>query len=390
MPLSDFGNGRKKFFVCTGNHFIPLSPKMFILSHDLSYTSRTRPMITHYMNHAESHSGFRRDLMDTFKAESFLNKLFVVCSRGGKLQLDVNLDPRQVVLARDVRALSQLAGFKAIPSIQSYADELERVCPYSTCLSEAIRTYFAASRRVAPSIAVLLSGQRRRMHRLLQLGMDARVIAASKDLQRELVKDLSRTGTFIEEFVFRRGFEHLDVYARKLHECALDFESQVSEALAKSAAVGAALNNVATCALERDVLASALSALQEIVGQLELLSFSNLGAWVAEVDKSLECILVTRLEQLLGMWMRCFQSSITTAQYGAAGSRAEDLNADVLKAAGTEPNDYVQELARQAHSRHEIRIKGGALLVDPPLGTKASIMLIYVHSSLHDAFLDVF
>jgi hypothetical protein len=61
-----------------------------------------------------------------------------------------------------------------------------------------------------------------------------------------------------------------------------------------------------------------------------------------------------------------------------------------LKAAGTEPNDYVQELARQAHSRHEIRIKGGALLVDPPLGTKASIMLIYVHSSLHDAFLDVF
>jgi hypothetical protein len=323
-----------------------------------------------------------RDLMDSFKADAFLHNLFVVCSRAGKLHLQVNLDARQVVVAREVRALSQLAGFKAIPSIASYADQLTRVYPYATCLSEAIRTYFAASRRVSPSTTVLLAGPRKRMHRLMQLGVDARVVAASKELQRDLSKDLARAGnagTFVEDFMRRREFAHLDIYARKLHECALSFEAQVDEALTKSSAVDAALNHVATCALEQETLTAALGMLQNLVTELELTSFSNLGAWVRALDAKVEGILLARLQQLLDMWLRCFPSSSSLpSDHGvtASGSQRHESDVDEAKAPGAQVTSYVQELARNAYTRHEIKIKNGALLVDPPLGMTSFMALM--------------
>ncbi len=317
--------------------------------------------------------------MDSFKADAFLHNLFVVCSRAGNLQLQVNLDARQVVVAREVRALSQLAGFKVIPSIASYADELRRVYPYATCLSEAIRTYFAASRRVSPSTTVLLAGPRKRMHRLIQLGMDVRVVAASKELQRELCKDLGRTGNFVEDFMRRREFAQLDIYARKLHECALSFESQVEEALTKSAAVDAAIHHVATCALEQDSLTGALGMLQGLVTELELTNFSNLGAWVKALDARVENILLARLQQLLDMWVRCFLSSSSSPSNldsTALGSQLHELDADEARAPRAHVSNYVQELARNAYTRHEIKIKNGALLVDPPLGMTPSVILV--------------
>lgn len=66
------------------------------------------------------------------------------------------------------------------------------------------------------------------------------------------------------------------------------------------------------------------------------------------------------------MWVRCFQDAQQHAPDGPGDDDDDDDEArhSVAKRA---PTEYVQALAKQAHSLHEIKIKDSTLFVDPPL-----------------------
>jgi len=65
--------------------------------------------------------------------------------------------------------------------------------------------------------------------------------------------------------VRKREFAQLEVYTRRLSECALMFQDKVESVLDKSTAVEKALASLRTCPLEKPQLQSALSTLQSLV-----------------------------------------------------------------------------------------------------------------------------
>lgn len=296
-----------------------------------------------------------------FSADAFLSKIFLVKTHGKVLTLHVNFDAQLIALFREGRSLAQLSGFKLIPSIEVYAKELSRIHPYAISISEAIRTYSLASARISPSVSAILESHRNKMHRYIQLGIDQRVVSASKDLQKDIYRDLhhdfGRGSHFLDDFTRKREFDHLEVYTRKLHDCALTFQQKVNFALAKSAVAEAGLDGLLSCPLEKSIIDRHLASIQTPVSELELASFSNLSAFVDEIDTRLEGILLIRLQQLLSMWIQCFKE--------AAADLEDSLDED--KGREEVPTEFVVGLAKSAKTFHEIKIKSGSLLVDPPI-----------------------
>ena len=141
-----------------------------------------------------------REAMTLFNADTFLHNILCVTSAGGRrseqaaaLQLEVNFDTDKTLLVREVRSLS-LLGFKLIPSVEAFAAALQRIHPYAVSLSEAIRIYFQAGARVEGRLAPLLAGRRRKMHCLLLLAVDERLLKKekAKEVHRELKRDFER------------------------------------------------------------------------------------------------------------------------------------------------------------------------------------------------------
>lgn len=117
-----------------------------------------------------------------------------------------------------------------------------------------------------------------------------------------------------------------------------------------------------TCALEKKELHRIMAALQQIVSELELGSFSNLDCFAADLDQRTEAILLTRLEELVELWMLCFnQDNVSDPARGAE----DDAETDAMQP--LQPSDYIRQQADAARSRLEIKVKNSVLVVDPPI-----------------------
>ena len=296
-----------------------------------------------------------RDAMDGCGAEAFATAPFrVVEARGREPVLAVNFDARQADVFREVRSLG-LLGYRVIPSVEAYAAELRRIHPVATAVAGALQTYFQAAARVTPAVELLVAGPRRRMHSLIRLGLDPRrpgAAAAARELCRELHKEFERAlpgrgAQFLDDFVRRREFHQLEVYARRLADCALHYQERVDAALAKCASVDAAVASLRTCPLEPAGLRTALEEVQRLVAELELAAFSNLAEWVAGADARVADALADRLEEAVRLWTACLRQDVADGDASAGGG--------------------VRALVEAARTRHEIKMRGSALLLDPPL-----------------------
>jgi len=269
-----------------------------------------------------------------------------------------------------VRSLS-LLGFRMIPSIESFALTLQRVYPYAVSLSEAIRVYFRAAARVADSHAALLpllAGHKRKMHCYLWLGLDQRLVPHSREVQRELKRDFERTPAFLDEFARRRELEHLDLYSRKVYDCALAFQGKVTDLIATNNAIETLLASLESCPLEQPELHRIMAALQQIVSQLELATLSNLSWFAAQLDARTEVILLRRLEEMVQLWLRCFQADAADAPDAALDPRADSpAGGRVPSTARHPPTEHMRGLLEAARSRLEIKIKNAVLVVEPPI-----------------------
>ena len=96
-----------------------------------------------------------------------------------------------------------------------------------------------------------------------------------------------------------------------------------------------------------------------IVSELELSSYSNLAWWVSALEKRTEDILLSRLEELIRLWIVCFRTDV---QKDRSVFEAEDP--DIKKQL---PTEYMLIVSDAARSRLEIKIKNSLLLVDPPI-----------------------
>lgn len=54
---------------------------------------------------------------------------------------------------------------------------------------------------------------------------------------------LNRSPTFLDDFSRKRDFEHLELYSRKVYDCALAYQGQVVEVAAKSKAIDTLLGD---------------------------------------------------------------------------------------------------------------------------------------------------
>jgi dynein heavy chain 1 len=314
--------------------------------------------------------------MTLFNLDAFTTNLFrIVTTRRKQLVLEVNFDQGQAELCNEARSLS-LLGFKLIPSIETFANTLQRIYPFAMSMSEAIRLYFHASARIDPTLEPLLASAKSKMHCYLKLGLDHKLAAAwkVKDLQRELKRDFERHPRFLDEFVRKREFEHLELYSRKLYDCALAFQGKVADMLAKMKAVEAALVNLQKCALEKEALHRIVDALQGIVSEMELSSYSNLAWWVKQLDKRIDVILLARLEELVRIWMQCFRPEMASSP-SAFGPADADI-------AEHQPTEYFLHWSQAARSRLEIKIKNSVLFVDPPVENARAAWVNHLSASM--------
>ena len=194
----------------------------------------------------------------------------------------------------------------------------------------------------------LVAGHKRKMHAYFKLGLDQKLVANSKELVREVKRDFERQPQFLDEFVRKREFEHLELFSRKLYDCSLAFQGKVSDVLAKSKAAEAALVSLQTCPMDKQQLHRILGTLQGIVSELELASYSNLEWWAAELDQRAQAILLTRLEELVKQWIISFKEEANDGD-----ARAQ------------QPTEYMSSMSEAARTRLEIKIKSSVLLVEP-------------------------
>jgi len=81
-------------------------------------------------------------------------------------------------------------------------------------------------------------------------------------VQRELKRDFERHPQFLDEFLRKREFDHLEIFSRKLYDCSLAFQGKVADVLTKNRAVESALVALATCPLEKQHLHGIMASLQ--------------------------------------------------------------------------------------------------------------------------------
>ena len=117
-----------------------------------------------------------------------------------------------------------------------------------------------------------------------------------------------------------------------------------------------------TCALDKQELQRIMGAMQHVLSELELASLSNLEWFAADLDSRAEAVLLRRLEQLVGLWMRSFSGQ------DESWPLAQDaLDASAPTKQSVEATDYMGREAEAARSRLEIKVKNGVLVVEPPL-----------------------
>jgi hypothetical protein len=278
---------------------------------------------------------------------------------GGQLVLDIHFAEHLITLFKEVRNLQWL-GFRVPFSITQPADRAKVLYPFAVSLRESLRAYDAACSHVesepsAASIALLVAALKRDVQALVAEGFRLRWEAWSK----------------------------LNPFVRKLGAAVQLYSSKSEEAIARSRAVRAALDALATCDYDAAALRDALARIQAVVDELELASFSNLAHWLAEIEARVVDILEQRLVAALAVWNEVFSASATKSNNDAAtavSSKKQQLTAAAIAAAAV--HDALRAKLTMRLALHEIVIRNQQMTLEPPLESARERWVDYLHQWL--------
>ena len=94
----------------------------------------------------------------------------------------------------------------------------------------------------------------------------------------------------------------LNPYVEKLADCVIMFQEKVDSLLVSEDHIQRELRALETCQYKSSTFGDILTRIQKTVDELNLHSYSNLGQWVATLDKRIEDHLAGRLQLGIASW----------------------------------------------------------------------------------------
>jgi len=192
-------------------------------------------------------------------------------------KLVVNFDSQIVELFKEVRNLQWL-GFRIPYTLKVIADEAREKYPYAMTLSSTIQTFINTMEQMDSQLQVVLSGNVRQVQKLIQ-----------STFQKSPNWDSDGLGDFCNDLCQRV----YDLQAKVMD--ASDKNDQIKELLAK-------MKSCETTQLEFN-----LDAIQKILDEMNLASYSSLSVFTSNLEKTIEHILKKRLDEGLEKWLEDFQ-----------------------------------------------------------------------------------
>lgn len=275
-------------------------------------------------------------------------RIFEVEKKGNRLVLDVNFDSQIITLFKEVRNLNWL-GFRVPFSITLLSSGAKQVYPFAVSLKEILRTFTQTCAKISPELMPL-------------------VAIYKKEVQSHLNEGFR---------IKWEGIAKLEPYVKKLSESVIVLRDKVDDLLLKYTTIRESLQALEKCPLKEDQFSTLLGTIQKVVDELNLGTYSNLSAWVLDLDERVEDILATRLSDALREWNEAFKPKSTEEEDKKKGG--SNRNATSTKSEGSQPETPKPTLKT---SVHEILIRNQVMSLNPPLEHARVAWISQLHSWL--------
>ena len=197
--------------------------------------------------------------------------------RGNQFKLKVNFLPEIIHLSKEVRILKNL-DFRVPLAIMNTAHQANKLYPFAISLIESVRIY----ERSLENITLLVVGLRKDEQQLVMEGC-ASVWESYK----------------------------LDPYIQRLAEMVVIFQEKVDDLLVIEEEIDLDVQSLKMSTYSANTFGDILNKIQKAVDDLNLHAYSNLHAWVANLDESVETKLAGRLDA----GIRCVLILVSAALY---------------------------------------------------------------------------
>ncbi|KAK4049755.1 dynein heavy chain [Microbotryomycetes sp. JL221] len=269
------------------------------------------------------------------------------------VQLSVDFDPQVITLFKEVRNMLWL-GFQVPHTISNIAKDAKRVYPHAVSLMETVQTYSQTVDKVQrhPEIAMLVAESHSKAQQQIAKGMNLRweQFVNSFDSRASLAFAGS-SGAFESH-----GSKHA-TYVRELASLVSMFQDRTNALIDMYAEVALNVDRLATCMYSSSAFSEILSNVQKTIDKLNLEGYTNLEAWVSQLDANIETVLSKRLGRVIDRWCIHF------AKDGFKQESETDRRKPVRSEAASDP-DSALSIETVVH---EVRIQNQVVYLDPPI-----------------------
>ena len=205
--------------------------------------------------------------------------------------LKVNFDPQQVTLFKEVRYLEWLLADmklnKTIPAtIKTLANEAYQRYPISVALEAALAGFAHAKQGVNSKNSPLLVTHLR----------------AVRDSIKEAIGGSTKSKKWI-----KWDSPELNEWVGRLSHKVYAFQERVDDVCEKLDTVDSLLLQLQTCPYDREALEEVMGNLQTVIDDTLMRGYSNVQAWVNDLDMRIEGIINERLKRGINTWVQIFR-----------------------------------------------------------------------------------
>eukprot|EP00919_Chromeraceae_sp_WS-2016_P001806 GHVR01004377.1.p1 GENE.GHVR01004377.1~~GHVR01004377.1.p1 ORF type:complete len:4168 (-),score=965.61 GHVR01004377.1:131-12634(-) len=242
---------------------------------------------------------------------------------GSHHELLVNYQPQIVALFKEVRNQSFL--MNRVPySVKMTSDEARVNYPFAMCLQEAVRTYVQTSHSLTPELLPLVAKYQKDVQTSILEGMSLRWDSErTESYTRRFAEQVFRFSDKAEELSALTSSIKTHLATLKTipllpsqHTTTTQHDTQTNDRRGGGGGgVGGGnrdrsnnrdnVENDNKNAFTADIFIETIEVVQKGVDELNL-SFSNMHAYVNDIDEQIEVILSERLEELINLWITAF------------------------------------------------------------------------------------
>ncbi|KAI8066635.1 dynein heavy chain [Gongronella butleri] len=282
------------------------------------------------------------------------------------LVLGVNFDGQIVSLFKEVRNLLWL-NFQVPHTISNVAKDAKRVYPFAVSLMETVRTFSQIVHKIQrhPDIISLVADYRNEVHAMITKGINLRwdYFVNTYDAHHRPLSYL--TGTPLDA----RENRHV-MFVREFANVVSVFQDKVESLIGYYDELNKGIDEMKSCPYQAERFEDILGHIQKLIDRLNLENYSNLEQWVSNLDKRIEAVLVTRLQQAIKSWTNTFQGisdEPAVPEVSLSKSRRR-RKLDVREIEDKTPEIKHSEVKPALHTLiHEIRIRNQVMYLDPPI-----------------------